>query len=141
MELAMEKILFVCEKNSARSQIAEALINFFYGSKYEAYSAGIKPAEVNKHVIKALMKYYGIDISNKRSKSIDEFLDQSFDYVVTVCDPAKEACPFFRGGKRYLHKNFEEPDVSKYNEEEILELYKKLIDEIKKWIDETFIFA
>jgi len=134
-----KRILFICEKNSARSQIAEALINYFYGDKYEAYSAGTRPAEINKYVVQALKKYYGIDISNKRSKSVDEFLNQSFDYVISVCDPAKESCPLFQGGKKFIHKNFVEPISTSRNEEEIIALYKQLIEEIKKWIDETFI--
>lgn len=134
-----EKILFICEKNSARSQIAEAIINSLYGDRYEAYSAGIQPGEVNKHVIKVLKKYYGIDISKNKSKSINEYVGQIFDYVVSVCDPAKEACPLFRGGKKYIHKHFPEPIPDIYDEDEIIKLYKKLINEIKLWIDETFI--
>lgn len=132
-----EKILFICEKNSARSQIAEALVNKFYGNKYEAYSAGIKPGEINPFVIVAL-KDYGIDISDKEAKGVDRFLNQFFDYVATVCDAAKETCPIFYGGKIYLHKNFVEPIMQDYNEEEIVEQYKKLISEIKQWIEEEF---
>lgn len=132
-----EKILFICEKNSARSQIAEALVNKFYGDKYEAYSAGVKPGEINPYVIVGL-KDYGIDISGKEAKGIDRFLNQSFDYVVTVCDAAKEICPIFYGGKIYLHKNFVEPIVQDNNEEEIIEQYRKLIGEIKQWIEKEF---
>lgn len=132
-----KKILFICEKNSARSQIAEALVNKFYGDKYEAYSAGVKPGEINPYVIVALNDY-GIDISSKEAKGVDRFLNQSFDYVVTVCDAAKETCPIFYGGKIYLHKNFVEPIMQDNNEEKIIEQYRELIGEIKQWIEKEF---
>lgn len=90
-----EKVLFICT-NSARSQVAEAFLNKLYGDKYKAYSAWIEPREINPYVVKAMAEI-GIDISKQRSKSIKEFWGQNFDYVVTVCDNAKENCPFFPG--------------------------------------------
>jgi arsenate reductase len=130
------KVLFLCTHNSARSQIAEGLLNTIYGSLYEAHSAGIEPSKVNPYAVE-VMKELGIDISNNRSKSIEEFRDANFDYVVTVCDNAKEACPFFPG-KKILHKSFEDPAEFEGNIEETLAIFRKVRDEIKNWIQETF---
>ena len=130
------KVLFLCTHNSARSQMAEGLLNTIYGSRYEAYSAGIQPSKVNPYAVE-VMKELGIDISNSRSKSIEEFRDANFDYVVTVCDNAKEACPFFPG-KKILHESFEDPAEFEGNIEETLAVFRKVRDEIKNWIQETF---
>ena len=93
-----KKVLFICTHNSARSQMAEAFLNKLCGDKYKAHSAGIEPREINPYVVKAMAEI-GIDISKQRSKSIKEFWGKNFDYVVTVCDNAKENCPFFPGEK------------------------------------------
>jgi len=130
------KVLFLCTHNSARSQIAEGLLNTIYGRRYEAYSAGIEPSKVNPYAVE-VMKELGIDISNNRSKSIEEFRDANFDYVVTVCDNAKEACPFFPG-KKILHESFEDPAEFEGNIEETLAIFRKVRDEIKNWIQGTF---
>ena len=90
----MKRVLFICTHNSARSQMAEGFLNALYGDRYKGYSAGIEPTKVNPYVIKAMAEM-GIDFSKQRSKGLEEFRDQNFDYVVTVCDHAKEACPFF----------------------------------------------
>lgn len=111
-------------------------MNALYGDKYEGYSAGIEPTEVNPYAIKA-MSEIGVDISTHRSKSIEEFRQEHFDYVVTVCDHAKEVCPFFLGEK-ILHKSFEDPSVFKGTEDEILEGVRRVRDEIKEWIEKTF---
>ena len=103
-----QKVLFICTHNSARSQMAEGLLNALYGDRYEAYSAGTQPTEVNPYAIK-VMAEMGIDISKHRSKSVEEFRGKKFDYVVTVCDHAKETCPFFPGGEKYLHQGFKDP--------------------------------
>ncbi len=103
-----KKVLLICTHNSARSQMAEGLLNALYGNKYKAYSAGTKPSTVNPYAINAMAEI-GIDISKNRSKSIDEFQGMKFDYVITVCDNAKETCPFFPGGEEYLHKSFDDP--------------------------------
>lgn len=95
-----KKVLFICTHNNARSQMAEGLLRSLYGDIYDTYSAGIEPSVVRKEAIK-VMKEIGIDISKQRSKSVDEFLGIGFDYVVTVCDYAKDTCPFFPGGKNY----------------------------------------
>ncbi|MBC7320254.1 arsenate reductase ArsC, partial [bacterium] len=103
---------------------------------YEAYSAGLEATEVNPYAIK-VMKELGIDISNHRSKRIEEFKGILFDYVVTVCDSAKEKCPFFPG-KKVIHKSFEDPAEFIGKEEEKLRVFRKVRDEIKDWIIETF---
>ena len=131
-----KKVLFICTHNSARSQMAEAFLNKLYGDKYEAYSAGIEPKEINPYVVKAMAEI-GIDISKQRSKSIKEFWGQNFDYVVTVCDNAKENCPFFPGEK-IIHKSFEDPSEFRGSEEEIMKKVRQVRDEIKEWIRKTF---
>lgn len=131
-----KKVLFICTHNSARSQMAEGFLNALYGDRYEAYSAGIEPDRVNPYAVK-VMTEIGIDISKQRSKSIEEFRGKNFDYVVTVCDQAKEACPFFPGGKIF-HKGFENPSEFKGTEDEILAKVRRVRDEIKDWIEKTF---
>ena len=131
-----QKVLFLCTHNSARSQMAEALINSLRGDKYEAASAGVSPTKVNPYVVKAMAEV-GTDISKNRSKSIEEFRGQKFNYVVTVCDSAKEACPFFPGEK-ILHQAFKDPSGFTGSEEEIMKGVRKVRDEITEWIKNTF---
>jgi len=131
-----KKVLFICTHNSARSQIAEALINNLYRDKYEAQSAGITPTEINPYVVKAMAEI-GIDILKNRSKSIEEFRGENFNYVVTVCDNAKESCPFFPGEK-IIHKAFEDPSKFKGSEEEIMKEVRRIREEIREWIKHTF---
>lgn len=134
--MTKKKTLFICTHNSARSQIAEALLNELYGEKYEAYSAGVEASTVNPHAIE-VMAEMGIDISTQRSKNIEEFKDSEFEYVVTVCAHAEQMCPFFPG-KTVIHKNFEDPVGFNGTEEDILIQFRNIRDEIKKWIEETF---
>ena len=129
-------VLFICTHNSARSQMAEGFLNAFYGDRFEGYSAGVEPSEVNPNVIKA-MADVGIDLSKHRSKSIEEFRGKIFNYVVTVCDHAKEICPFFPGEK-ILHKSFDDPSEFKGSEEEILSKTRRVRNEIRDWIVKTF---
>ena len=131
-----KRVLFICTHNSARSQMAEGFLNTLYGDKYAAYSAGMEPTNVNLHVVKAMAEI-GVDISTHRSKSIEEFRGENLDIVVTVCDHAKEACPFFPG-ERIIHKSFEDPSKFKGAEDEILEKVRLVRDEIKDWIEKTF---
>ena len=98
-----KKVLFLCTHNSARSQMAEGLLNAFYGDRYEWYSAGVTPTKVNPYVIKSMMEI-GIDISRNRSKSIEEFRGENFNYVVTVCDGAREACHSFPENKSSINR-------------------------------------
>jgi arsenate reductase len=131
------KVLFLCTHNSARSQMAEGLLNTMYGNRFEAHSAGTEVTKVNPYVIKS-MAAVGIDLSNHRSKHLSEFLNEKFDYVVTVCDNAKEACPFFPNAKNRLHYSFSDPSKLTGGEEEILAGIAGIRDEIKSWIEETF---
>lgn len=132
----MKKILFICTHNSARSQLAEALINEFHSEKYKAYSAGTKKTRINPYVVKVLSEM-GIDTSHQRSKTVKEFNGQKFDYVVTVCDNAKEACPFFPGDI-VIHKSFADPSKFKGTDEEITNQTRQIRDEIKQWLDQNF---
>jgi len=132
-----KSVLFVCTHNSARSQMAEGLLNSLYGNKYQAYSAGTEPSVVNPHAIQ-VMSEIGIDISKHRSKSIDEFMQQKFDYVITVCDHANEICPFFPGGLKRLHQSFEDPATFKGSEADTLSTFRRTRDKIKAWVSKEF---
>jgi len=132
-----QTVLFICTHNSARSQIAEGLLRTLLGDRYEAHSAGTNPGSINPNAAK-VMQEQGIDISSQWSKSIDEFLGQEFDYVVTVCDQAKETCPFFSGGKTQLHEGFPDPSEAAGTEEERLAVFRQVRDDIKQWILKTF---
>ncbi|MCR4288807.1 MAG: arsenate reductase ArsC [Candidatus Scalindua sp.] len=133
-----KKVLFICTHNSARSQMAEGLLNHLCGSKYEAYSTGTEPSIVNPYAIRVLAEI-DIDISGNRSKGIEEFQTMKFDYVVTVCDNAKETCPFFPRGKKYIHKSFDDPSgVEGEDSDNKLAIFKKVRNEIMDWVKETF---
>ncbi len=134
--MAKKSVLFVCTHNSARSQMAEGLLRHLYGDKYEVASAGTLPGEVNPYAV-AVMKEIGIDISRHRSKSVEEFRGKTFDIVVTVCDHARETCPFFPG-KRVLHRGFEDPSRARGTPEEILQKFREVRDEIFLWLKENF---
>lgn len=129
-------ILFICQHNSARSQIAEGYLNAKYGHEYRALSAGIEPTGVNPYAIK-VMSEIGIDISEQRSERISEYSGQEFDLVVTVCDKAREACPFFPGAKALEHHGFDDPS-SRQDTPEAAEIFRRSRDEITAWIDERF---
>ena len=126
-------ILFICFHNSARSQMAEGLINARCSDQFEAFSGGIEPTRVHPAAIKAMAEI-GFDISSHRSKSVDEFTDQRFDYVVMVCDDSQTGCPFFPGGKEYLHHAFEDPAACQGTDEEILACFRRSRDDIWDWI-------
>jgi len=101
-----KRVLFICTHNSARSQMAESLMNIMMGDCYEAHSAGIEPGRLNPYVVR-VMAEDDIDISGNRVKSVDEFVNQDFDFVVTVCDKAGEACPWFRAPKKPCIRHFQ----------------------------------
>ena len=127
-----KKILILCTGNSCRSQMAEGFLKSF-DDKLEVHSAGTSPgARVHPLAIK-VMKESGIDLSDHYPKNADEFLNQSFDYVITVCDRARESCPLFTGkvGKQ-LHMGFEDPAEAEGTAEEILNVFRKIRDEIRK---------
>lgn len=128
-----KKVLFICTQNSARSQMAEGLMRAMYGDQYQVYSAGTAPYRVNPFAIEA-MKRSGIDISGHRSKSINEFKDVEIDYAITVCDSAKENCPYFPGAKVMLHHSFSDPAAVSGSDEIILAEFEKVRDEVKNWL-------
>ncbi|MDY6966779.1 MAG: arsenate reductase ArsC [Halobacteriota archaeon] len=132
-----KKVLFICTHNSARSQMAEGLLRHLYGDRYEVYSAGTEPSSVNPHAVK-VMEEIGIDISTHRSKSVNELINNNFDFIVTVCDTAKETCPFFPGGGEKIHKSFEDPSGFLGTEDEIIAGFRRVRDEIRGWIVEAF---
>lgn len=128
-------ILFICTHNSARSQLAEGLVNHYFGDTWEAKSAGTEQTIVKPFAIKAMAEA-GIDISHHTSKTIDAFKGQQFDVVVTVCDSAKETCPFFPG-KKVVHHSFVDPSNVEGSDDEKLAAFCTTRDEIKGWLDEN----
>jgi arsenate reductase len=118
--------------------MAEGIVNALHGDEFEAFSAGTSPGNVNPYAIKALAEI-GIDISRHRSKGIEEFKDRSFDYVITLCDSARESCPFFAGGGKRIHKGFEDPSAIKGTDEEILSGFRRIQNEIKAWLETDFL--
>lgn len=132
-----QKVLFLCTHNSARSQIAEGLLRAMYGEQYEAFSAGTEVTRVNPYVAKS-MAQIGIDLSTHRSKHLNEFLNESFDYVVTVCDNAKEVCPYFPNAVNRLHHSFSDPSKFTGSESDILAGVATVREEIRSWIEATF---
>ncbi|KPJ58831.1 MAG: arsenate reductase [Latescibacteria bacterium DG_63] len=132
------KVLFVCEHNSARSQMAEAFLNSIAGDKYEAYSAGLEPGTLNPLAIEA-MKEVGIDISKKKTKSVFDFYKRGefFSYVITVCDPASaQRCPVFPGTVSRMNWNFDDPSAFEGSQLERLAETRKVRDAIKVRVEE-----
>jgi arsenate reductase len=128
-----KRVLILCTGNSARSQMAEGLLRHDAGDRFEVESAGTKPGQVRPEAI-AVMKELGIDISGHRSKSVDEFAGRSFDYVLTVCDNAKESCPIFPGHANRLHHSFEDPAAVQGSEEHRLGVFRRVRDEIRAYL-------
>ena len=127
-EKGLLKILVICTGNSARSQMAEGSLKH-YKKEWEIYSAGTKPKDLNPLAVE-VMSEKGIDISGYKSKSIDLFLNKKFDYVITVCDNAKESCPVFPGNAKYLHWSLKDPAAVEGTKEEKLIAFRKTRDEI-----------
>jgi len=125
-----KRVLFLCTHNSCRSQMAEGLINQDLGHRYQAFSAGTEATRVNPRAIK-VMQEINIDISGHRSKILDEFGQERFDYVITLCGDAHERCPLFFGGVERLHIGFHDPSIASGSEEEILAEFRKVRDEIR----------
>jgi arsenate reductase len=123
------RVIFVCTGNSARSQMAEALLRREGRERFEVVSAGVDPLGVNPLTVRALAEV-GIDISAARSKSVSEFLGQPFDYVVTVCDRARESCPVFPGGAQTLHWGFHDPAEATGSEAHRMAVYRRVLAEI-----------
>ena len=132
-----EKVLFICNHNSARSQIAEGLLKSLYGEYYEVYNAGSNPTIVNPYAIKVLEEI-SVDISGNRSKNLKEFEDLEFDYVVTVCDGEGQKCPCFSGGKTYIQKSFEDPAAVNGDDPVKFDAFRRNRKDIKFWLEKTF---
>ena len=128
-----QRVLILCTGNSARSQMAEGLLKNMAGDQLEVFSAGTKPVGLNPNAVTA-MSEVGIDISQNRSKSVDEFSSQRFDYVITVCDNAKESCPLFLGDGQRIHHSFEDPVAAP--SEQQLDKFRSVRDEIRVWLKE-----
>ena len=121
----MKNILVLCTGNSCRSQIAEGYLKHYAGNKANIYSAGIETHGVNPKAIKVMAEDH-IDISKHTSNNVNEYLDIPFDYVITVCDNANEACPYFPGNVKHFHFNFPDPAKAKGTEEEIMEEFRRV---------------
>jgi arsenate reductase len=132
-----KKVLFLCTHNSCRSQMAEGLVNQDLGDRIEAFSAGTEVTRVNPRAAK-VMAEIGIDLSGHRSKTLDEFVAEPFDYVITLCGDANEKCPLFFGGVRRLHIGFEDPSRLPGSEAEVLPEYRRVRDEIRQKMREFF---
>ncbi|MGN7203177.1 arsenate reductase ArsC [Pedobacter sp. SAFR-022] len=128
----MKKILVLCTGNSCRSQLAEGYLRHFAAGKAEVYSAGVETHGVNPKAVET-MKADGIDISKHTSNHINEYQDMNFDYVITVCDHAREVCPFFPSGAEKFHYNFPDPAKATGTAEEIMEQFQTVRDMIKQY--------
>ena len=130
----LKRVLILCTGNSARSQMAEGLLRDEAGDRFEVQSAGVTPSSVRPEAIEA-MSEIGIDISKHRSKPVDEFVGEDFDYIITVCDNAKETCPVFPGKAQRIHKNFEDPppaSIGDHNSRMVI--FRRVRDEIRAWL-------
>jgi arsenate reductase (thioredoxin) len=124
------KVLFLCTHNSARSQMAEGLLRHLAGDRFEVMSAGTEATHVRPLAIRA-MDEIGVDISSQESKTLERYLREPFDYVITVCDDANEACPFFPGASNRLHWSFEDPSRAGGSEKERLAVFRSVRDRIR----------
>ena len=126
-------VLILCTGNSARSQMAEGLLRHDCGDRFEVLSAGTNPSLVRPEAI-AVMKELGIDLTGHRSKHVDEFAGRSFDYVLTVCDYARQVCPVFPGAGRQIHHSFEDPAACPGTEQERLEAFRRVRDQLRSYL-------
>ena len=132
------RVLFLCTHNSARSQMAEGLLRQLAGDRFEPFSAGTEATRVRPLAIRAMAEL-GIDISGQESKTLDRYLDEPFDAVITVCDDANEACPVFPGARARLHWSFPDPSKATGTEEEQLATYRRVRDAIRERIERELI--
>jgi arsenate reductase len=126
----MKKVLFLCTHNSCRSQMAEGIVNHYLGDRFRAFSAGTESTRVNPKAVR-VMAELGIDISGHRSKTMDEFAGESFNYVITLCGDANEKCPLFFGGVERVHMGFDDPSRVTGSEGGIMAEFRRVRDEIK----------
>jgi arsenate reductase (thioredoxin) len=128
------RVLFLCTHNSARSQMAEGLLRHLAGDRCEAMSAGTEATHVRPLAVRA-MEEIGVDISGQESKTLERYLHEPFDHVITVCDGANEACPFFPGAANRLHWSFEDPSKAEGSEEDRLSVFRSVRDRIRERIE------
>jgi len=129
----MKRILILCAKNSTISQMAEAFLKRITFNRIDVYSAGINPEAINSMAVR-VMRELGIDISNNRSKSVNEFYHDRFDYIITIHDIARDKCPTFQGSHTKIHKSIEDPEDFLGGEAEKLEAFRRTRDQIKDWL-------
>jgi len=132
------RVLFVCTHNSARSQMAEGLLRHLAGDRFEVVSAGTEATSIRPEAIEAMAEL-GVDISGQESKTLERYVGEPFDYVVTVCDDANEACPVFPGAKHRLHWSLRDPSRAEGTDEERLEVFRKVREEIQARISEVLL--
>jgi arsenate reductase len=137
VNMDMKRMLFLCTHNSVRSQIAEAFLRVLFGDRYDVWSAGTKPTEVNPFAI-MVMAEEGIELSSHYAKSVHSYTDYEFDSVVTMCSNIYQSCPYFNGAKNYIHEEFADPSLFQGTEQDIINQFRKVRDEIKAWIIQTF---
>jgi|SRR5581483_11659897 len=128
-----ERVLILCTGNSARSQMAEGLLRHDAGDRFDVASAGTRPSSVRPEAV-AVMKEIGIDISGQRSKSVDEFAGDQFDYVLTMCDNARESCPIYLGHANRIHYNFTDPAAVQGADEARLAAFRQVRDQIRAYL-------
>ena len=128
----------MCTHNSARSQMAEVLLRHLAGDRFEAMSAGTEATQVRPLALRA-MREIGVDISGQESKTLERYLQEPFDCVITVCDDANEACPFFPGAQSRLHWSFEDPSKAEGSEEERLTVFRSVRDRIRERIEDDLV--
>jgi arsenate reductase len=136
--MTKQRVLILCTGNSARSQMAEGLLRTLGGGALEVESAGTKPSLVRPEAITAMAEL-GIDLSGHRSKSADEFANQPFDLVLTVCDNARETCPVYPGAKRLVHHSFEDPAHLQGTEEERVAAFRRVRDQIRVYFEQELL--
>lgn len=134
MTVNTRRVLFLCTHNSARSQMAEGLLRHLGGARFEAHSAGTEQTRVRPLAI-AAMAELSIDITGQESKTLDRYLGEPFDAVITVCDQAAESCPVFSGARERLHWSFPDPSKAKGSTEEQLAVYRAVRDDIRRRIE------
>jgi arsenate reductase len=133
----MKKVLFLCTGNSCRSQMADGLINHDFAGQIEAFSAGTEPHGLNPRAV-AVMAEVGIDISANSSDQISKYEGQNFDYVITLCGDANDKCPLFFGGVKRSHIGFDDPPKATGSEEEVMNVYRRVRDEIRAQLGDYF---
>jgi arsenate reductase len=133
-----QRVLFICTHNSARSQMAEGLLRRLGGERFEVFSAGTEATHVRPLAIHAMAEI-DIDISGQQSKTLDRYLGEPFDAVITVCDAANETCPIFPGAKQRRHWSFEDPSKATGSEDEQLAVYRRVRDEIRVRIEKELL--